>query len=231
MEQHYMVYAVRGAVVALPGANGLVTCSDVVKSCLLAQLVASKKVQMKLAVDWYDAYLRVVDDFWIRSLKTQQYFSLGPQNGTSPLEWVAGMMVNSNDRPGQDFAAFLPQLAHLNDSVGAIGELPENTSPALQEVRLLAILALTPTSIISLYIGFQTRQVLNANPWSQVFRGEDVVGVVCVRQARANLSECLYAQAREAVDLKLGDKLSDNLSRLGEIVNGVYTPFAMGGRS
>ena len=99
------------------------------------------------------------------------------------------------------------------------------------EGRLLAILALTPTSIISLYIGFQTRQVLNANPWSQVFRGEDVVGAVCVRQARASLAEVLYAQAREAVDLKLGNKLSDNLATLGEIADGVCKPFTLEGRS
>lgn len=231
MEQHYRVYRVRSAVVALPGANGLATCSDVVKSCLLAQLVANKQVQMKVAVDWYDAYLRVVDDFWIRSLKTQQHFSLESQDGSSPLAWAARMMVNCKDRSGQALSAFLPHMAHLNSFVAATGEQPENASPALQEVRLLAILALTPTSIISLYIGFQTRQVLNANPWSQVFRGEEVVGPVCIRQARANLSELLYAQAREAVDLKLRDKLSDNLAKLGEIADGVYKPFTGEGRS
>jgi len=231
MEQHYMVYGVRGAVVALPGANGFATCSDVVKSCLLAQLVANKKMQMKAAVDWYDAYLQVVDDFWMRSLKTQLHFSLGPQDGGCPLEWAAGKMANVKDRSGQAFSAFLPHIAHFNSTVVAMGELPENTSPVLQEVRLLAILALTPTSIISLYIGFQTRQVLNANPWSQVFRVEEVVGPVCIRQARANLSELLYAQAREAVDLKLRDKLSDNLAKLGEIADGVCKPFTVEGRS
>ncbi|MDX9666649.1 hypothetical protein QMK50_16910 [Pseudomonas sp. P5_152] len=231
MEQHYMVYAVRDAVVALPGANGLATCSDVVKSCLLAQLVANKKMQMKAAVDWYDAYLQVVDDFWIRSLKAQQHFSLGPQSGSSPLEWAAGMMTNCKDRSGQAFAAFLPHIAHLNSSVAAIGELPGNASPPLQDVRLLAILALTPTSIISLYIVFQTRQVLSANPWSQAFCVEEVVGPVCIRQARANLSELLYARAREAVDLKLRDKLSDNLAKLGEITDVTCKPFTVEGRS
>lgn len=231
MKQHYMVYAVGGAVVALPGANGLATCADVVKSSLLAQLVADKKVQMKAPVDWYDAYLQVVNDFWISTLKTQQHFSLGSQKRSSPLEWAAGTMANCKDRSVQAFCTFLPHIAHLNRPVAAIGELPENASPTLQQVRLLAILALTPTSIISLYIGFQTRQVLSANPWSQVFRGEDVVGAVCVRQARANLSEVLYAQAREAVDLKLGDKLSDNLAKLGEIADGVYRPCAREVRS
>ncbi|WP_339546593.1 hypothetical protein [Pseudomonas sp. RA_35y_Pfl2_P32] len=216
---------------ALPGANGLATCSDVVKSSLLAQLVANKKVQMKAPVDWYDAYLQVVDDCWIRTLKTQQHFSLGSQKRSSPLEWAVGTMTPCKDRSGQAFCTFLPHLARLNRSVTAIGGLSENATSALQEVRLLAILALTPTSIISLYIGFQTRQVLSANPWSQVFRGEDVVGAVCVRQARANLSEVLYAQAREAVDLKLGDKLSDNLAKLGEITDGVYQPCAREGRS
>lgn len=231
MEQHYMVYAVGRAIVALPGANGLDNCSDVVKSSLLAQLVANKKMQMKSPVDWYDAYLQVVDDFWIRTLKTQQHFSLGSQKRSSPLEWAAGTMANCKDRSVQAFCTFLPHIAHLNRPVAAIGELPENTTPGLQEVRLLAILALTPTSIISLYIGFQTRQVLNANPWSQMFRGEDVVGAVCVRQARASLAEVLYAQAREAVDLKLGNKLSDNLATLGEIADGVCKPFTLEGRS
>jgi hypothetical protein len=223
MAQIYNLLTVGNAVVALSNVEKILAYDDVVHSCLLAQLVANKKVESVKVESWYDTYVAVLDDFWIRNLKFRQDFSLNGLNASSALEWASAAMANSG---GEDHAlgGFLAYAAQLPCYVPAIQIWPEQCCEdemqgpclPLKAVRLLAIVGQSPTSISSIYLEFKTRQALTLNPWSQRFEVDEVEGQVCVRYARANLSETLYALSREAITHKLGNRLADNVALLVE---------------
>lgn len=228
MDRTYTLFAVGNAVIALSKAERVAAYDDLINSNLLAQLVANKKIENKTVENWYDAYMAVMDDFWMRSLKFRQ--DLRPEAGrtASPLEWAVAVMENNGAREeDQTVDGFLAYVARLPCSVLRVGSLPDivqepceddvtETPAPLKAVRLLAILAQGPSSITSVYLDFQTRQALTPNPWSQRFKAEDVHGLVCVRYARANLSETLYALSSDAIALKVRDRLTDNVSMLVE---------------
>lgn len=223
MAQSYGLLTVGNAVVALSDVEKISAYDDVVHSCLLAQLVANKKIESMKVQDWYDTYVAVLDDFWIRNLKFRQDFSLNGLKASSALEWIWAAMANSGSED-HALGGFLAYAAQLPCYVPAIQIWPEQRcedemqaprSP-LKVVRLLAIVGQSPTSISSIYLEFKTRQVLALNPWSQHFEADEVEGQVCVRYARANLSETLYALSREAITHKLRDRLADNVALLVE---------------
>ncbi len=226
MAQLYSLLTVGNAVVALSDIEKIAVYDDVVHSSLLAQLVANKKVESMKVESWYDAYVAVLDDFWIRNLKFRQDFSLNGLNASSALEWASAAMANSGSED-HALGGFLAYAAQLPCCVPAIQTWPEERceeemqaprSP-LKVVRLLAIVGQSPTSISSIYLEFKTRQELARNPWSQRFEVDEVEGQVCVRYARANLSETLYALSREAITHKLGNRLADNVALLVEKVD------------
>lgn len=226
MAQLYSLLTVGNAVVALSDIEKIAAYDDVVHSSLLAQLVANKKIESMKVESWYDAYVAVLDDFWIRNLKFRQDFSLNGLNASSALEWASAAMANSGSED-HALGGFLAYAAQLPCYVPAIQIWPEQRceeemqaprSP-LKVVRLLAIVGQSPTSISSIYLEFKTRQELARNPWSQRFEVDEVEGQVCVRYARANLSETLYALSREAITHKLGNRLANNVALLVEKVD------------
>jgi hypothetical protein len=226
MTQLYSLLTVGNAIVALSDLEEISAYDDVVHSILLAQLVGNKKIESMEVEGWYDTYVAVLDDFWIRNLKFCQDLSLNELNASSALEWASAAMANSG---GEDHAlgSFLAYAAQLPCYVPAIQIWPEQRREdemqtprsALKAVRLLAIVGQSPTSISSIYLEFKTRQELTLNPWSQRFEVDEVEGQVCVRYARANLSETLYALSRQAIARKLGDRLADNVALLVEKVD------------
>ncbi|WWL43840.1 hypothetical protein V5O39_20265 [Pseudomonas parakoreensis] len=67
---------------ALPESGHSSDYDDLVQSSLLAQLVANKKIEDAKVESWYDAYIAVLDDFWVRSLKSREDFlSLRQEQG------------------------------------------------------------------------------------------------------------------------------------------------------
>lgn len=226
MAQIYNLLTVGNAVVALSDIEKISAYDDVVHSSLLAQLVANKKIENMKVENWYDAYVAVLDDFWIRNLKFRQDFSLNGLNASSALEWASAAMANSGSED-HALGGFLAYAAQLPCYVPAFQIWPEERREEemqepclpLKAVRLLAIVGQSPTSISSIYLEFKTRQELARNPWSQRFEVDEVEGQVCVRYARANLSETLYALSREAITHKLGNRLADNVALLVEKVD------------
>ena len=224
MARQCTLIAVGNAVVAVSKVEGREMYGDLINSILLAQLVANKKIKNKTADQWYDAYVSVLDDFWIRNLKFRLDLSLGSNPDASPLEWVVAAMQGSGAQD-QAFDNFLRYAARMPRSVPALNVLCDNAQeysgeedvsprPPLKSVRLLAILAQNPTSFTSVYVDFQTRQELTPNPWSQRLKVEEMQGPVCVRYARANLSETLYMLARETLALKIRDRLPEHVTTL-----------------
>lgn len=225
MTRLYQLLAVGHAVLALPESGHSSDYDDLVQSSLLAQLVANKKIEDAKVESWYDAYIAVLDDFWVRSLKSREDFSVAQAGTGSAKEWATTVLANN---AGNDPAlgGLMAYAAQITDGVSAVQTLPEppgealvqTPRPALQVVRLLAVAAQSPTSISSLYLEFKTRQTLSANPWSQRFASAEVEGPVCVRYARATLSQTLYALSRQAVARKLGDRLAQNVAPLAEAI-------------
>ncbi|MFJ2281562.1 hypothetical protein ACIOUG_10500 [Pseudomonas sp. NPDC087803] len=226
MARLYKLLTVGHAVLALSKSGRSADYDDLVQSNLLAQLVANKKIEDAKVESWYDAYIAVLDDFWVRSVKFREDFSVAQAGTGSALGWATTVLANN---AGNDpvLAGLVAYAARMPDGVSAVQTLPEPTGeepmqtprPALQRVRLLTVAAQSPTSISSLYLEFKTRQTLAANPWSQRFASAEVEGPVCVRYARATLSQTLYALSRQAVTRKLGDRLAQNVAPLAEAID------------
>ncbi|WP_429511213.1 hypothetical protein [Pseudomonas sp. BT76 TE3572] len=60
----------------------------------------------------------------------------------------------------------------------------------------------------------KTDQGLDSNPLAQRYQAKDIRGSVCMRYAGANLSETLYSPVRDAIALKVKDRLEDNVAML-----------------
>lgn len=233
----YLVSVVGAAVVIVPESDGLVAHDDLVNSVLLAQLVANKEVEKNPEVSWYSAYVKVLDDFWLRQTKAQEERLITENCGESAIEWVAAAMSKGAPDEGHVTAETLARVASVPGTEPAMSllrsyvqktstdESTEVPAPA-RVVRLLVILARTPTSATSVYLEFKTRQEISPNPLAQLFQAEDVEGTVSMRYARAYLSETLYGPARDAIALKISEKLKDNVVMLSLIdgSSGVQVP-------
>lgn len=66
MSCEYSVLIVGACVVIIPAADGAAHYKDLVDSVLLAQLIANKKLEKAPDVDWYNAYVEFLDDYWLR---------------------------------------------------------------------------------------------------------------------------------------------------------------------
>lgn len=237
MDCDYLVSVVGAAIVIAPESDGLVAHDDLINSVLLAQLVANKEVKKKPEVNWYNTYVKVLDDFWLRQTKAREERLITENCGESAIEWVAAAMSKGASGEGQAAAATLARVASVSGTEPAMSllrshvqktpadESTEVPAPA-KVVRLLVILARTPTSVTSVYLEFKTRQEISPNPLAQLFQAEDVQGTISMRYARVYLSETLYGPARDAIALKVREKLNGNVAmlRLTDGSSGVQVP-------
>ncbi|MCP1441875.1 hypothetical protein J3D54_001007 [Pseudomonas sp. GGS8] len=223
MSCDYSVAVVGAAIVIVPVSDGLAGHDDLVNSVFLAQLVANKQVEKDPTADWYNVYVNVLDDFWLRQIKAREERLITEHSGESAIDWVAAAMAKGAPGEGRVAAATLARVASVSGTEPAMNllrshmqkasadESTEVTAPP-KVVRLLVILARTPTSVTSVYLEFRTPLEISPNPLAQLYRAEDVQGTVSMRYARANLSEVLYGPAREAVAFKIREKLEGQVA-------------------
>ncbi|MHC8331085.1 hypothetical protein [Pseudomonas sp. LB3P25] len=225
MSCDYSVSVVGGAIVIVPESDGLAAHDDLVNSVFLAQLVANKKVEKDPKADWYNAYVEVLDDFWLRQSKAREEWLITENSGESAIEWVTAAMAKGASGEGQAAAAILARVASVSGTEPAMSLLrsyvqktsadESNEVPAPPKaVRLLVILARTPTSFTSVYLEFKTHLEISPNPLVQLYQAEDVQGIVSIRYARANLDEKHYGRARNSIALKVREKLDANVAML-----------------
>ena len=236
----YLVSVIGAAIVIAPESDELAVHHDLLHSVFLAQLVANKQIEKDPGADWYNAYVKVLDDFWLRQTKAREERLITENGGESAIEWVAAAMSKGAPDEGHATAATLARVANVSGTEPAMsllrshvqktsaGESTEIPAPA-RVVRLLVILARTPTSFTSVYLEFKTRQEISPNPLAQLFQAEDVQGTVSMRYARAFLSETLYGPARDAIALKIREKLKGNVAMLSltDGSSGVQVPEAI----
>jgi hypothetical protein len=226
MNDEYSVLIVGGAVVLVPVTEELAPYDDLIECLLLAQLAANKKIEKTAEIDWYGAYVQLLDNYWLRHSRARRQWSIEKDNVESLGDWVlTAMFSDAVDNSGAASVA-LRRLAGLSGTEPAMGLLRRHIQKSIlasesgdglasaTSVRLLVVVANTPTSLTSVYLELATDRVLGGNPLAELFQAEDVRGDVCMRYAGAYLSETLYAPARAAVALKIRDRLKDNVVRL-----------------
>jgi hypothetical protein len=225
MSFEYSVLIVGACVVIIPAADGATQYKDLVDSVLLAQLIANKKIEKAPDVDWYNAYVEFLDDYWLRHTRARQEWPVAQDSVESVSDWVIAAISQDAVDKGSATAATLQRLARLSGNEPAMGllrghmqkistdESGDVLAPA-KAVRLLVVIAQTPTSVASVYIELKTRQIISANPLAQRHLAEDVQGSVCMRYAGANLSGTLYGPVRDAIALKVKDRLEDSVAML-----------------
>jgi hypothetical protein len=225
MSCEYSVLIVGACVVIIPAADGSAHYKDLVDSVLLAQLIANKKIEKAPDLDWYNAYVEFLDDYWLRRTRARQEWLITQDSVESVSDWViAAISLGAVDKGGAT-AATVQRLARLSGNEPAMGLLRDHMqkistdesgdvlAPA-KAVRLLVVIAQTPTSLTSVYIELKTRQIISANPLAQRHLAEDVQGSVCMRYASADLSGILYGPVRDAIALKISDRYQDNVAML-----------------
>lgn len=223
MSCEYSVLIVGACVVIIPAAEGATQYKDLVDSVLLAQLIANKKIEKAPDIDWYNAYVEFLDDYWLRHTRARQEWPVAQDSVESVSEWAIAALSQDAVDKGSATAATLQRLARLSGNEPAMGllrghmqkistdESGDVLAPA-KAVRLLVVIAQTPTSVASVYIELKTRQIISANPLAQRHLAEDVQGRVCMRYASANLSGTLYGPVRDAIALKVREKYQDNVA-------------------
>ncbi|WP_435034588.1 hypothetical protein [Pseudomonas neuropathica] len=225
MESDCSVLIVGGAILLVPGSVKPGDYDDVINSILFAQLVADKQVAKDSSVDWYDAYSQVLDNFWLRFVKTREDNHLGPESAVSAATLIVAAMAKMEDDLGRLTAEAISRLAKAPESHPAIDVLRrhmykagdasvERTTEAAEGAHVLVIVARTPDLLSSVYIRIQTRQALDRHSLATLGRGADLRGVITLRCAQANLSEDLYRLAREGVALKVKDRIAANVALL-----------------
>lgn len=225
MGNDYLVSVVGAAVVIVPESEGWVAHDDVINSVLLAQLVANKEVEKNPEINWYDAYVKVLDGFWLRPTKAREERLITEHCGESVVEWVVAAMAKGAPDEGRAVGATLARVASVSGTEPAMSLLRSSMQKTSADestevpvpariMRLLLILARTPTSVTSVYLEFKTRQEISPNPLAQLFRAEDVQGTVSMRYARVCLAETLYGPARDAIALKVREKRKGHVAML-----------------
>ncbi|KJZ64985.1 hypothetical protein [Pseudomonas fluorescens] len=225
MSCEYSVLIVGACVVIIPAADGATQYKDLVDSVLLAQLIANKKIEKAPDIDWYNAYVEFLDDYWLRHSRARQEWPVAQDSVECVGDWVIASLFKDAVNKRGAAAATLQRLTRLSGTEPAIellrghmqristGEPGDVLSPAMA-VRLLVVVAYTPTSVTSVYMDLKTDQGLDSNPLAQRYQAKDVRGNVCMRYADANLSETLYGPVRDAIALKVKDRLEDNVAML-----------------
>ncbi|KQW41060.1 MULTISPECIES: hypothetical protein [Pseudomonas] len=221
MDKEYSVFVNAAAIVLAPCALRRTEVDDLMNSVLLAQLVANKSLQRAPAADWHATYLEVLSVAWISAAKRRKDLQPQRENTHSPLEWVAAIPLDDQVDQQQRIMAVMERIAALPGSLSAMGivrkhvqkqyELDAVQSPSSSPVRLLVIVAQSPVSMAGVYVQFNTAKVIEANPWGQCFDGKDIDGCVTARYFRTQLSETLFAPAREVIARKVASAVGDNI--------------------
>lgn len=216
MKLDYSVLIVGACVMLLPAADDADSYSDLVNSVLLAQLAASKKVEKSQGTDWYDAYIQLMDDYWLRYARARQDWSVNEGDVESVSEWISGAIAKGDSQNASAAVATLQRLAQLSGAEPFMAllrahvqrnmSLPGEAHAPAGPVRLLAIIASTPMRISSVYVEFQAHGSIELNPLAQRYEARDIQGAVCLRYAKASLSETLYGPVRDAIALKVRDR-------------------------
>ncbi|MDI3356132.1 hypothetical protein MO767_17505 [Pseudomonas sp. UYIF39] len=225
MRCDYSVLIVGAAILMVPESEDLTTYDDVVNTVLYAQLAANKKTELEPGVSWYDTYMKVLDGIWMWRGKAREDLNLPSESVESAVQWAAAAMSNVGADEGHVTAEVLSKIVNESDINPATNLLRshmqkvsekqsiEVPAPAM-DVRLLVIVAPTPTSFSSVCIELKTHQLLSSNPLAHLYWGEDVQGIISRRYVRANLSETVYAPVRAQIALKVKDRIETNVATL-----------------
>lgn len=225
MSGEYSVMIVGAAIVLIPSVDDSSVYQDLIDSMLLAQLAANKKKEKTPEIDWYNVYVEFLDKYWLRYSRARQDMSAAQLNTETVGDWVIATMFKDAVEARHPAAMTLQHLATLSGTEPAMVLLrrhmqkvspvePGDRLESTKAVRLLVVVAYTPASVNSFYLELETDRILGDNPLAEHFQAQDVPGNVCVRQACARLSETLYAPAREAIALKIKDRLEENVATL-----------------
>jgi hypothetical protein len=216
MKLDYSVLVVGACVMLLPAADEADSYSDLVNSVLLAQLAASKKVEKSQGTDWYDAYIQLMDDYWLRYARARQDWSINEGDVESVGEWISGAISKGDPENTSAAVVTLQRLAQLSGAgpvmsllrahVQGTVSVPGEALASAGAVRLLVIIASTPMRISSAYVELKVHASIDRNPLAQHFEARDIQGAVCLRYAKASLSETLYGPVRDAIALKVRDR-------------------------
>ncbi|MHA3737997.1 hypothetical protein ACXR0M_20310 [Pseudomonas sp. Eth.TT006] len=223
MSAEYRVLVVGVAVIMIPADEGPERYKDLIDSILLSQLVADRKIQETPLTDWYSAYVRFMDQYWLRQVKSRQDRSV-PQGAVEVMSaWaVDSLLAHGSDENGS-MAAIVKRLVMLSGDQPALKILRRHMQRTIPDIvvekpvaeghtRLLMVVARTPTSFTSGYIEFKTAQILSPNPFSQCYEGGQVDGDVTLRHAEAKLSETRYGPVRAAIDAKIQDRRESHIA-------------------
>ncbi|WP_434592779.1 hypothetical protein J3Q09_24445 [Pseudomonas sp. R4-83] len=225
MDDNFQVLTVGAGIIVIPGDESLDMYADLLDSILLAQLVANKKCEKMSSVNWYDTYVSVLDDFWLRQQKSHQTWQRSGSVDESALAFFSDALGNDALPETQVIGSVLGQVAQISGDDPAIQRLrsfmkvpvaiePVTASAPSDAVHLLVAVANSPTSYTSAFVEFETRRELGQNPFQQAYKTEDIQGLVHVRHSRATLAEGRYGDAREAIARKIRDKRADNVAVL-----------------
>lgn len=216
MNHEYSVVVVGACVMLLPSADNTADYDDLINSVLLSQLAASQKVKKTPSIDWFDAYLKLMDNYWLRYSRMRQDWFVNDGDVESIGEWINGAISNNEKEYAAAAVTTLQQLAQLSGAEPVMALLrahmqtpatePDKALAADETIRLLVIVASTPTCISSVFVQLKTHVPVEPNPFDQRFEAQDVQGSVSLRYAKASLSETLYKPVREAIASKVADK-------------------------
>ena len=225
MVDEYLTMVVGNSIVVVPEIEGAAAYDDLINSILLAQLVANKKVEKTPGLIWYDAYMEVLDAYWLRPEKAHQTWGFRHKTEELLPNVFTAMLTHGASGDAHTIAAVLARIAKLPDKEPALQLLRSHmqasveparakVSAAATSVRLLVIDAKSPTSITSAYVEFKTRKVLSPNPFQQSYQSGDLHGLVHVHHACETLVEQLYGPVRAAIAIKVRDRLVGNVATL-----------------
>lgn len=225
MTDDCLILVVGASILVLPETDQMEVYDDLIDSTLLAQLVANKRIEKFPGVNWYDAYVGVLDDFWLRHQKSSQTWKVSDEAEETSLDFFTAALSQGALGQTRTMTNVLARMAKMSGEEPAIQLLRSYmtvsdagqsiTAPASSmDVRLLVTCANSPSSITTSYVQFKTREALTSNPLQQVFQPDDVRGVVQANHARANLSETLYGPARRAIALKVRDRRASSVATL-----------------
>lgn len=225
MVDEYLTMVVGNSIVLVPEVGGAAAYDDLINSILLAQLVANKKIEKKPEVIWYDAYMEVLDAYWLRPQKANQTWEFRHNAEELVPNAFTAMLTHGALGNAHRIAAVLARIAKLPDEEPALQLLRSHmqtsveparakVSAAATSVRLLVIDAKSPTSITSACVEFKTRKVLSPNPFQQSYQSGDLHGLVHVHHACETLVEQLYGPVRAAIAIKVRDRLAGNVATL-----------------
>ncbi|MBC3207314.1 hypothetical protein HU755_10990 [Pseudomonas sp. SWRI111] len=225
MESEYSTLVVGACILIVPEHEGQEVYSGLIEATLLAQLVANKQTENNRHINWYSAYVQVLDDFWLRQQKSRETWQINSTTAETALQLFTAALPRHAPLQQRVMATILAKIAQLPSDDAALqrlhsymnkpaaagsSDLPATMTP----VRLLVICADSPTSITSVYAEFKTREALSPNPFQQIYQAGDIQGPVQVYHARANLSETRYGVARDAIARKVADRLAGSVAVL-----------------